>query len=372
MIYGDAELLSLADAFCTAALDCDGWYGALDRLACATGSRSGELVAFGSDATIPFNLMTNIDPAFSSALAEAGGGDPAVNPRVGAGSRAPILQVLAECDFISPDEYRRNAHYQEFARPWDIPYICLTTLERRGGMLIGLAVLRSEKQGHIQSREREVFTALAPHVRAAIRMQMVLEGQGTAMLTGALDALSLAAFICDGRGDVKSLTRAAEAIVTAGRGLQLRLGRLLPSKAGDQRALQEALDRAILASPHLRTPMLQTLVITDTPTCGPPLVLDVIRLPLRTQNFNFSARALVVVRGGRSSADDRAHLLQTAYGVTVAEAEIALRIAGGRTLEQIATERAVSVTTVRTQLKSLFGKLGVSRQAELVIRLNEL
>ena len=69
----------------------------------------------------------------------------------------------------------RDPHYQEFARPWDVPSICLTTLARQDGILIGLAVVRSQQQDHITRQQRRAFAAIAPHVRAAVRTHIALE-----------------------------------------------------------------------------------------------------------------------------------------------------------------------------------------------------
>jgi DNA-binding CsgD family transcriptional regulator len=55
-----------------------------------------------------------------------------------------------------------------------------------------------------------------------------------------------------------------------------------------------------------------------------------------------------------------------AFGLTAAETAIATAIAQGSTTEQVARERGVSVNTVRAQLRSVFEKVGVSRQTDLV------
>ena len=75
---------------------------------------------------------------------------------------APALKVLAESDFITPEEYQRDPHYQEFAIPWDIPYIYLSTLERQDDTLIGLGVVRSQRQGHITPKQRDALLPLHP------------------------------------------------------------------------------------------------------------------------------------------------------------------------------------------------------------------
>ena len=63
---------------------------------------------------------------------------------------------------------------------------------------------------------------------------------------------------------------------------------------------------------------------------------------------------------------DIERLLTERFSMTPNEAKVAARLSRGSTIAQIAEERAVSVHTVRNQLKSAMAKLGVHRQADLV------
>ena len=370
MIRDDRHWAELTERFFTAAIDGTSWDAALAAVAAATGSRSGELIGIGSGGTLPFNVMTDVDPGMHEAFVACGGGDPAVNPRVAAGMRAPALQVLADYDFISPDDHRRNPHYQDFARAWDIPFICLTTLLRTDDLLVGLAVLRSERQGHIEPGQRATFAAIAPQVRGAVRAQMALEGRGAALLAGTFEALSMPAFVCDGRGRVGALTPAAEALVRTG-AIRLQGGVLEPSHRGDARRLRDAIDGAALPQPPPGAPLLRTVVLRAPAAAAPPLVLDVVRLPAGPYAFSFQPRVLVVVRGGRPAAGTRAPVLQAAYGLTPAESEIALLLGDGLDSAAIAARRRSSVGTVRVQIKRVLAKLGVKRQIELAARLRD-
>jgi DNA-binding CsgD family transcriptional regulator len=58
--------------------------------------------------------------------------------------------------------------------------------------------------------------------------------------------------------------------------------------------------------------------------------------------------------------------------LTSAEVQITEYLAEGQSAELIAAKRGVAVETVRTQIKAIMAKLGISRQVELVIRLGEL
>lgn len=58
-------------------------------------------------------------------------------------------------------------------------------------------------------------------------------------------------------------------------------------------------------------------------------------------------------------------ILCSAFGLTQAEAWIALGITRGESLTTIAEARGIAVATARTQLKSVFAKTRTHRQAEL-------
>jgi DNA-binding CsgD family transcriptional regulator/PAS domain-containing protein len=64
--------------------------------------------------------------------------------------------------------------------------------------------------------------------------------------------------------------------------------------------------------------------------------------------------------------------LQSVFGMTNAEARLALRLEQGETLGGIADEFGLSRETLRRQLKSIFSKTYTSRQAELVLLLSRL
>ena len=61
--------------------------------------------------------------------------------------------------------------------------------------------------------------------------------------------------------------------------------------------------------------------------------------------------------------------LQEMFGLTGAEAALAKELADGKSIEDIATARRISLSTARTQLKAIFAKTATNRQAQLVAML---
>jgi DNA-binding CsgD family transcriptional regulator len=371
MVKNDEHWLSIVDSFTSAALGEQSWNAALEALADATGSRCMQLVCVDSQTSVVFNTMTNIDPASEPVYAES----LPFNPRVKAVDESPALKVIVDSDFISANEIRRDRFYQEVAVPWDIPWVCMTTLERNERTFTALAALRSQRDGHITSEQREIFASLAPHVRTAVRAHLALRGQSAAVLLAASESLSIPLFLCDRTGRVRNLTQAAVALVTGERGLQLKDGQLCAAQAADAKALSEAIDAAVIGHVKPGPPILRTVIIRGRQPDVPPLVLDVFALPARGRMLNslsFTPHAMVVARGPRGDEARRAAILEAVYGLSAAESHIALQLAEGKTAQAIAINRGVAVGTVRAQVKAIFAKMGVNRQIELVARLSQL
>ena len=68
----------------------------------------------------------------------------------------------------------------------------------------------------------------------------------------------------------------------------------------------------------------------------------------------------------------RAKSRVSAFRLTPTEAQLAIRIAGGLSLDQVAEELNMSRETSRNHLKAIFAKTGTHRQGELVALLSRL
>ena len=60
------------------------------------------------------------------------------------------------------------------------------------------------------------------------------------------------------------------------------------------------------------------------------------------------------------------HCVKDTFGLSNAEAELAIALLHGVTPKEIAARRGVAVSTIRTQLRSVFAKTHTTRQTELV------
>lgn len=366
----DERWLKLVDSFHAAALSAGSWLESLSALAEATGSRSGQLVGLGSPAAAPFNWASNVDPEWADQFFARGGSDPLKNPSIRAAATSGELEVISSAQFTTEEERRRNDFVQWSERSFDLSRICLTPLIKTAEMHIGLAVMRSVDQGEIDARQRAVFASIAPHVRSAVRTQLALEHQGALLVAGAMEALDLSVFVCDRGGRVKAMTPSAEALVRAGTPLRLQGGILGAADTTATRALRHAIAVAAGGLARPGRPPASTVVVRDGDL--QPLALEVVSLGRSEHAFGFEPRALVIARTAQGNPERARALLQSGYGLTGAEAEVALSVARGQAPESIATARGAKVSTVRAQIRSIFAKLGVRRLNELAAKVQRL
>jgi DNA-binding CsgD family transcriptional regulator len=95
-------------------------------------------------------------------------------------------------------------------------------------------------------------------------------------------------------------------------------------------------------------------------------------LPRKDWALGFEPRAIVTLHAPGGIGAVRREQLRNLFGFTQAEAEIAIMTAEGTSREEIASARGAAVNTVSSQLKSIFAKADVTREAQLVALLNRL
>ncbi|WP_106640065.1 helix-turn-helix transcriptional regulator [Allosphingosinicella vermicomposti] len=347
----------------------NGWDSALKALASHTRSARGELVIFGDDNSVPFNWITDLGEDGHREFVEIGGGNPDLNVRIAA-SKGPF-EISYEADYDAVRTRIDSRVYDDYAHRHDMLYGCQAVLARGKGQLVGLAALRTEKNGRTTDEDRQAFAELAPFVLNAVELQQSVKHQGALMIAGTFDAMDTAAFILDARRAVQAQSNAATSLLRADKRLTVSGGRLSALTADDDRRLQAAIHRALTANESGLPGGTRVVLRGD---CGPlsSLIVEVHPLPPQDWALGFEPRAVAVAKPtGASEMAGRMTLMEM-LDLTPAEADVALAVASGLSREQIAMRRGTSLDTVNTQMKSLFRKSDVNREAHLVAILNQI
>lgn len=177
---------------------------------------------------------------------------------------------------------------------------------------------------------------------------------------GALEQLAAGVIVVDGHGCVIEINAAAERFLRCNNGLTLRKGRLAALRVFESTRLDNLI---IAAANNSAGSEIGRMVIgrRDRPS---PYHLTVAPLAADLAFFD-RTMAIIVVTDPESSAPTQRELIEL-FGLSSAESRLALALVAGNKLQDIAPDFGVQVTTLRSQLGSIFRKTGVRRQTDLV------
>ncbi len=348
---------AIEEAFLAAAVDPQQWLAALEQLAAATGSDHAQIIGVGSTYSIGFNWVSDVDPGAHATANRAELVTPTSNFRVAAGITAPANAIVAEDRYDALKPHLADDAYLDLCSDLHIPYGCQTNLIAGPEGLIGMALLRSQRTGRTGADARALFAEVRRSAAAAAGLQVALEREGHRLVSGSFEAIGTACFVLDRTMTVRALTLPAEALLGDG-SLQMIDSRVSLPRSDDDRRLAAAM--MSLAAGQVQA---ATVVVADGSGL---LTLRIHRLPLREWNMGFAPYAILVAkRAGRGATADLT-TLRAAYELTAAEGEIALLLRAGHSREAIRLARGITRETLRSHLRSLFAKLGVSRETEAI------
>jgi len=157
--------------------------------------------------------------------------------------------------------------------------------------------------------------------------------------------------------------QSAHELLQGRRGLRMGNGSLCAETRADTLALRRAIEACAQADDL--APCEHFLTIASSERA--PLSVFILPLPLalRTAAPGHSVATVFIVDPERVAGPSAAHL-QVRFGLTPAEAAVALQMLAGDGILACSRRLGVSETTARTHLRHVFQKTRTSRQAELV------
>lgn len=268
-------------------------------------------------------------------------------------------RITRDGESIDRRRLEQSAFWNEFLVPIGACHLTILRLSLRDTDVTTITLGRPNHLGAFEDNEIDALRPLHPHLIRAERMARRLgphrdaTDQIGALLAASPDAL----FFLDDSFRLLRRTAAADQMLRDGTALRRAGGRLQAVQGPADAALQHALRTAL---GHGVPPP----VTLPTSGSGAALSVSVALLGERSR-AGFAGRSLMVAARPLAAVDPVGGL-QRAFGLTAAEARLALTLAAGDSLRTIAGRRGVSINTVRNQLSAVFDKTDCRRQQDLV------
>ena len=241
-----------------------------------------------------------------------------------------------------------------------------------GSHVLWILANSSEPDRGWNSRQVKTIRHLLPHIRQFARVREVL-GDASAL------GNSLEKLLGNDRFGVIQLDRSARIVAAndrarrllgEGRGFRDRDGLLSTSAGAENAALQRLLARVL---PPLGVPPSAGSLTIGRPGSRTRLLVHVTPVARRTCDLRAQrVAALVLISDPARRPRMDAGLVAEALNLTPAESRLAIMVAAGRTVREIAAISGRTEGTVRWHLKQIFRKQGISRQKDLVRRVLSL
>ena len=286
--------------------------------------------------------------------------------------RIPRLRQLPDgrlahvADLYTDREKRTSPAYNEALRGFDGRNGLNVRLDGPDGSRIIWSIADPVARDGWSSAQVETIGRLLPHVRQFLRVRQVLADDGALgeSLTALLDSSGSGVIQLDRRGRIVAVNDTARDLLQRGQGLADQGGFLHARSPEDNAMLQRLLARAL--PPFGDQGASGSMMVGRSPLLS-RLVLHV--SPVGDQEREFRAQRVaalaLIVDPGRQARIDPA-LVAATLGLTPAESQIAVMLAEGKSVRDIAISTGRRDDTIRWHMKHIFNKQGISRQVELV------
>jgi DNA-binding CsgD family transcriptional regulator/PAS domain-containing protein len=276
------------------------------------------------------------------------------------------------------NEMPGHPFYEDFLKKYDVQHMSAVVTVSSSVLTEHLSLYRGAREEAFEVRsmreQMEILQAVIPHLQIALltRRKLLALEERVSDLEDALDCVSSALVLLDGKGRCILANRAARAILDQRSGLSLERSLLAARGAGESARLREAIAVAI-ATGEGKCTRAAGAVTVSRPGRRP---LHVVVAPFRSEGPSLGhslggamprrTAAIVFLHDPEEKASLPSETLRLLFGLTPAEARLALAMLDGRSLAEAADLHRVGRETVRSQMKSVFQKTGTRRQAELV------
>lgn len=276
-------------------------------------------------------------------------------------------------DVLPLEAFRKSKFYSEFCLKHNIEWLGASALFAPGGATPGLVVSRQRTGQPFSSNEKELLRQLVPHLGRVFKVYRALTTlrERNSAAQHALDLIGSASITLDGLGHVLSLNRRAEAILSEGSWLRVKHHKLQAALSVEQSALDACLLTACACGAGKSTdPGVGAVVMHSAQ--GRSLYLSALPFHSSGSLLEHHPSAVLFLTTPEEQGQGEHRLWQRMFGLTPAECRVAEMMKQGMEVAEISETIRIKVDTVRYYQKSIYRKLGVRGQSQMIRLLTRL
>jgi len=357
-----ATITALYDA----ALDPAFWPEALARLTELTGSQASTfwVLDAGSGSLHPTFVSINFD---QRVVDDYVGGIASLDPTVRYLLAHPKARIVHDGMLGSEHDEDTRKYMDWHERNVETRYRLVAQSEMGAELQAGIALHRTRRAGRYDQDDIGRFSVIDDHLRRALAVGVKLGSLATQQQITAdlLDRNVSAIVLLDAHRRVVFMNRAAEELKARADGVRISADGIRLASRQEDEHLQTLISRLIVSQQSQRS--FGEVMQATRPSGRQPYgvwVAAVAQSPVALTVFR--PAVWVLINDPENPASPPAPHLQALFGMTQAEAKLAIRLAAGESLRTAADALGITYGTARTRLIQLFQKTNTQSQGQLI------
>ncbi len=280
----------------------------------------------------------------------------------------PSAKVVSLDEFISSSERVDSEYCRQFLEPMDVFHVLGVDIRTDNGAKYSLRISRGRESSAFNDGDKAFVEMLVPHLQEAIELHTQLGRIETErnLYAGAVNQLAVGTIILDEEAKVLQSNQVASDLLREKDGIELIGGSLQVGSSRDTRRLKELI-RDVLAAQNDNQPSVVEALRVQRPSGKSDLGIVVRSVqPSQWSKAKHTPSVVLFVGDPEQQSQVPRDVVKTLFDLTPAEAQLAMILANGLTLDETAEELGISRNTARAHLRSIFSKTGVTRQTMLV------
>jgi DNA-binding CsgD family transcriptional regulator len=266
---------------------------------------------------------------------------------------------LIDVEYLTPEELDLEPIYRDLWRPQGVGWGMATAIPVPTGENVTFVLSRGIECGPFDRASANRLDELRPHLARSVLISARLQLDRARAAADALAALGVPALVFDEAGKVLCANTLIEQLTGFVRWRAFdRVS--LKDRSGDQ-LLREA-----IATIHSENESgVRSFAVRDT-EAESTMVAHVIPVRLSARDVFLRCAGVLTMTPVTAPRAPPVELVQSLFDLTPTEARVARSLASGKSVEDIASDGGVSLSTVRTHVRGVLTKTGCGRQVEVV------
>jgi len=281
----------------------------------------------------------------------------------------PSHKVVLIEELVDMDQWRKSEFYRFCIEPSGLYYFLGIDIPVGDDITIRLRIGRSKEDGNFKKDEKEICHALASHISRAYRIKKKIgySSKEIDIYRETFDKLSVGVVILSPSGEVSSANSKGRAILNRKGKIYLENEVLKFSNAAERKCFERACYEIIELSKGGKAQIAKAISVKGKRP-GSRLTFTIKPSILHADKMTVKSppELIIFINDHDVNLDTNVGILTDIFGLTKAESKLSLLLANGHTINEAAEMLDIKLNTAKAHLRSIFNKMQINRQSQLV------